>query len=86
MRLVVNGLVQGVGFRYFAQRTARELGLTGLAQNLPGGEVCIIAEGEKDKLEEFLRVARHGPRSAHVRGVTVEWGSPTGEYSTFEIR
>lgn len=57
----VMGLVQGVGFRWFASRTARAMGLKGWVRNLRGGDVEIFAAGEADKINEFIRALYGGP-------------------------
>jgi len=61
--------VQGVGYRYFAQRSAQALGLTGYARNLDDGRVEVYAAGPADKLAEFAPLLHRGPRWADVRGV-----------------
>jgi len=58
VKLLVSGNVQGVGFRAFACRIGKSCALTGYAKNLPNGEVEIVAEGEKEKLDEFQRRVR----------------------------
>jgi acylphosphatase len=68
----VTGQVQGVGYRYFAQRTARDLGIHGWARNLDDGRVEVLALGPPRKLEDFEGELRVGPPHANVRGVTVE--------------
>ncbi len=81
----VSGLVQGVGYRYFAQHTAAALGILGSVRNLPEGEVEAIGEGSKDKLQLFVHALREGPHAGRVDDVTEAWGEPTGEFSTFEV-
>jgi acylphosphatase len=71
-RYYVSGQVQGVGYRYFAQRAARELGLRGWARNLDDGRVEVLAIGASRHLEDFEGELRLGPQYANVRGVTVE--------------
>jgi acylphosphatase len=66
---LVGGRVQGVGYRWFAQRAAAELGLTGYARNLDDGRVEVYAAGPADKLSELAGKLRRGPRWADVRGV-----------------
>ena len=83
---VVNGLVQGVNFRYFVLRRADELGLTGYARNLRDGSVEVVAEGDKEKLQSLLEQLKIGPRSAHVKQVKVEWTDHSGSYRDFDIR
>ena len=71
-RYYVSGEVQGVGYRYFAQRAARNLGLTGWARNLDDGRVEVLAIGPSRHLEDFEGELRMGPSHAQVRGVVVE--------------
>src|ERR1039458_1425508 len=68
-RWIVRGRVQGVGFRYFAQRAAAGLGLTGYARNLDDGRVEVYAAGPEDKLSQLAGLLYRGPRWADVRGV-----------------
>lgn len=83
---VIQGRVQGVGFRYFAQDAARSLGITGSARNTSDGDVEIIAEGNEGLLARFIGLLRSGPTSADVTDVSVQWQEPTGEYGSFYIR
>jgi acylphosphatase len=86
MRIVVSGLVQGVGFRYATVREARRLGLVGWARNRSDGCVEILAEGEAVRVEELLAWCRSGPPAARVTEVrhhVVEAGEP---FSDFGIR
>jgi acylphosphatase len=68
-RWYVRGRVQGVGYRYFAQRAASALGLTGYARNLDDGRVEVYAAGPAEKLAELAPQLYRGPRWADVRGV-----------------
>jgi len=68
-RWFVSGRVQGVGYRWFAQRAAAELGLTGYTRNLDDGRVEVYAAGPEDKLSELSGRLRHGPKWADVHGV-----------------
>jgi acylphosphatase len=76
MHIVVRGLVQGVGYRWFAAQRAEALGLRGSAANQADGSVDIIAAGREDALEAFVRLLGAGPRAAHVTGLNVEEISP----------
>ncbi|WP_322806178.1 acylphosphatase [Thermanaerothrix sp.] len=82
----IQGHVQGVGFRYFVQDRALALGLVGWVRNTFDGDVEVVAEGPRDKLETLLDYLRRGPRSAVVTQVDVEWSSASGEFRRFEIR
>ncbi len=82
----IKGRVQGVGFRYFAQESARSLGIVGSARNTSDGDVEVVAEGNEGLLARFLGLLRRGPTSAVVTDVTVVWQEPTGEYVSFYVR
>ena len=71
--LHISGVVQGVGFRFFAINRARTYGITGWVRNLYDGSVEIEAEGTKERLIIFLEDMRIGPPSAHIRSVVDEW-------------
>ena len=82
---VVYGLVQGVNFRYFVQRSAESLGVTGYVCNLDDGNVEVVAEGEKDRLDQLIAKLEVGPRAARVERVEVKWGEYSGKYRGFDI-
>ena len=86
LHMLVKGLVQGVGFRYFVYRHATKLGLTGWVQNLFNGHVEIDVEGERSLLESFLVEIRIGPRSAQVKDLHIEWKPYENKDAAFEIR
>lgn len=67
----IYGMVQGVFFRAGAQEEADKLGITGFAKNMPDGLVYIEAEGEKEKLDEFMTWCHTGPAMADVEKVEV---------------
>ncbi len=84
--IVVEGLVQGVGFRWFAARRARELGVKGYVRNQYNGSVEVAAEGDRSLVEELIAGLKVGPRSAQVRNLHIEWKTPEHETRDFEIR
>lgn len=86
LRAIVKGIVQGVGYRFFVEDRAYELGLTGYVRNLPEGTVEVVAEGEEEALKLLLDFLRIGPRAARVIKVEVEWGEATEEFRDFGIR
>jgi len=83
---IVHGRVQGVGFRFFVQLRASELGLTGYVRNRWDGTVEVVAEGEEGAVRRFLEELRMGPRSAIVDRVDVQWGDYTGAFKYFGVR
>ena len=83
----VHGLVHGVNFRSFVMRHAAELGLTGYVRNvLLDGTVEVVAEGDRERLEELLRHLHRGPRMARVERVDAAWSEFSGDYSGFDVR
>ena len=82
---VVEGRVQGVGFRYFAAEQARQLRLVGTCRNLRNGSVEVIAEGEEGAVEALLVALQQGPRISRVDNVHAIWLPPTNEFTTFTI-
>jgi len=83
---VVEGRVQGVGFRYFVMEQAVALNLTGWVRNKWDGAVEVVAEGNRDALERLLVKLRRGPRSAFVSRIVEDWQPATGEFSDFRMR
>jgi len=81
----VSGRVQGVGYRYFAERNAVALKLNGEVKNLWDGRVEVIAEGEESALNKFIAVLEKGPSFGHVTSVDVEWSPASGRYKGFSI-
>jgi acylphosphatase len=61
LHAVIRGDVQGVGFRYFIQRRAHQLGLQGWVRNNDDGTVELVAEGDKPQLEQLQMAAEEGP-------------------------
>ncbi len=84
--ILVNGLVQGVGYRYFVLREARALGLKGYTKNLFSGEVLTVIEGEKYLIEELYNKLKIGPSFADVKNASINWSEFKNEFKSFEIR
>ena len=84
-RFVVSGRVQGVGFRYFTQDTARREGLTGVVRNLPDGRVEAVAEGDRESLDRFEAALRRGPSHARVDSVEIVSVPPTATAAGFRV-
>ena len=81
----ITGRVQVVMFRDFTMRKSRRLGLVGTVQNIKGGSVKVIAEGEEEKLKQLLIFLNKGPLLSKVDKVESYWGEKTGEFSKFNI-
>lgn len=83
--VVVEGRVQGVGFRYSAEEAARRLGLSGWVANRDDGSLELLAEGPKDRLLDFIAWLHEGPPAARVDSVRAHPVAPTGHYSGFSV-
>jgi acylphosphatase len=83
-RYFIRGRVQGVGYRYFAQREAVQLEVRGYTRNLDDGRVEVYAVGTHDQLADLAGRLWQGPRFADVRGVE-ELDAPVQQYDSFHI-
>jgi len=83
-QLRITGRVQGVGFRFYTERKARELGITGWVRNCRDGSVEAVIQGTSGAVEAMIAWARRGPPSAVVTEVRVTDAS--GDFATFEAR
>lgn len=85
-QILVNGLVQGVGFRYFVLKHAARLKLNGYVQNLFTGEVLTVVEGDKINIEELFKLIKLGPSHAHVNNSRIDWSEFKNEFELFEVK
>jgi len=86
LHAIIEGRVQGVSYRYFVERSAAPLNLTGWVRNRWDGNVEVTAEGKREDLDQLLKFLHRGPRSAVVSKVTYSWHPATGEFHGFTIR
>ena len=84
-RILVRGRVQGVGFRFYTEEKARQLGLHGWVRNCPDGDVEAYAEGPRLDIEELIRTLHQGPPMARIQDISVDWLTPEGRHSGFSI-
>lgn len=82
----IHGKVQGVGYRFFATRIARRLGLKGYIQNLRDGSVEAAVEGEADAIAEWIEELREGPRYAEVSRIDQERRDFQGKFGDFDVK
>lgn len=82
----IHGKVQGVGYRFFATRVARRLGLKGHVQNLRDGTVEAIVEGESQAIDDWIEELREGPRYAEVSKIDQEKREFRGTYGDFDVK
>ena len=84
-RFLVHGRVQGVGFRWFVEREARTLGISGWVRNTPDGCVEVLAMGSREQLSTLLARLQAGPRAARVDAVDEVAAQPVPGLNTFRI-
>ncbi|HMD83379.1 MAG TPA: acylphosphatase [Terriglobia bacterium] len=84
-KFLITGRVQGVGYRYFAERWASQLGICGYVKNLWDGNVEVYAIGDVLALEELKRQLAEGPRSARVAAIDESDESVDKRYNRFII-
>lgn len=85
LEIYVSGVVQGVGFRYFSKRSAKDLGIKGYAKNLEDGRVFVKAEGESEQLDKFVSLLKEGPSYAIVKGIDVTEVDKIDNFEDFSI-
>ncbi|MDZ7289137.1 MAG: acylphosphatase [candidate division KSB1 bacterium] len=85
VHLIISGMVQGVGFRYYVHHCARRHFLKGWVKNLVDGRVETVAEGDEEELREFVKEIKKGSRFSHVDDVQIEWLSFSNKFHAFEI-
>lgn len=84
--ILVNGLVQGVGFRFFVFSQCERLGLKGFTKNLYTGEVLTIVEGSRYLIEELYKILKVGSMHSQVKNHSITWGDIKNEFTRFEVK
>jgi acylphosphatase len=78
--------VQGVGFRFFVEESARREGIKGFVRNRADGAVEVVAEGDADAVGRLELAIRRGPTQSRVDDVETDFIDPSGQFSGFSIR
>lgn len=86
LHAIVEGRVQGVGFRAFVIRRASSLRLTGWVRNRWDGTVEVVAEGERSDLDQLVSALQRGPASSRVTKVETNWKEASGEFNRFSVK
>jgi acylphosphatase len=85
LHVYYSGSVQGVGFRFTAERLAGSLGLAGWVKNLPDGRVEVLCEGREEDLKGFMEKLKKVFRE-YIDSAEAEWSDPVNEFKDFEVR
>jgi len=86
LRIVIEGIVQGVFFRASTIEESSKLNLTGWVKNRADGSVEAVFEGDVDKIERVIEWCKKGPPGAVVRNIETIWEQSTGDYDSFTIK
>lgn len=86
LTLKIQGLVQGVGYRYTSRNEAKKRGFTGYVSNFGNDAVELVVEGEEKNLKNFIEWCYNGVGTAMVQKIEQSWSEATGEFSGFVIR
>jgi acylphosphatase len=85
IEVIYTGTVQGVGFRFTAERLAADYGVKGYVKNLGSGKVELVAEAEEKTLKRFLQAISEDMGNV-IDNYSADWFPPTGEFARFKIR
>ena len=83
--IIINGEVQGVGFRFWLKQKARDLNLYGFVRNMDNGDVYTLVQGEKENLDDYLDLCADGPELANVKKVKHTENETDEDIDSFEI-
>jgi acylphosphatase len=79
------GRVQGVGFRYTTREVASQFDVMGYVQNLPDGQVLVVAEGDAKELDAFLGRIQ-AVMGSYIRSADVVTAAPSGDFQSFDLQ
>lgn len=85
LHILYKGRVQGVGFRYTAEKIALDAGLTGWVRNLPDGDVELLAEGAEKTLQTLIEQIQASPVGRHIKKAIVDWQECRDEFDDFRV-
>ena len=85
VRCIVSGSVQGIGYRAWAKREARKLGVVGWIKNRDDGAVEAVVSGDDQDVDVFIKRARQGPLLAHVVDITITSHRNKETFSSFSV-
>jgi len=85
IHVLISGMVQGVGFRYYIMSHARRLNAKGFVKNLDDGRVEVVAEGDSKKLEELKKLLKKGPYGSKVEDMEITTEKYENEFKDFGV-
>ena len=85
VHILYKGRVQGVGFRFVAERVALHLNVKGWVRNLPDGDVEVLAEGKGDQLKNLLEEIEQSEVGRYIQKSQIDWQAYQNEFSEFRV-
>lgn len=85
-RIIIQGLVQGVGYRWYAVQHANRLNLEGYVANLVNGDVEVFVQGNNESIQEFIAKLRKGPSFSQVNNVVINDADLNNNFNTFNVQ
>lgn len=85
-RILIEGRLQGINFRFQTQDKAKQLGLVGFVRTLADGRIEIEAQGDKDSLEALLEWCQQEPHGSHIKSILFRYDQVTKSYTDFNVR
>ena len=85
-RLLISGIVQGVGYRWSCRREGQGIGVTGWVRNLDDGRVEAVVQGTKEQVERLIKWCYRGPSEARVSDIAVAYEDTLEDFKDFGIR
>ena len=85
-RILIEGRLHGMNFRYQTQQKAAKLQLGGFVRNLSDGRIEIEAQGDQDKVEQLLAWCQEEPHSSNIKSILYRYDEPTKGYTDFMMR
>ena len=86
IRILIEGRVQGMNFRYHTQQQATKLGLVGFVRHLSDGRIEIQVQGEEDKVDQMLDWCQAEPHGKHIKSILFRHDEPVERYTDFTVR
>ena len=85
-RILIEGRLHGVNFRYKTRQQATKLELVGFVRNLSDGRIEIEAQGDQEKVEQLLAWCQEEPHSSNIKSILYRYDEPTKGFSDFMMR
>ena len=86
IKVILDGRVQGVSLRFYTQKKATELNLTGFVRNLSDGRVEAVFEGAQEEVEAMLKWCEQGSPNARIDSIALRYEEPEGRFVGFNAR